>query len=309
MKQNSKEPMVSAVITTYNRADYLRKSLHSALSQSYENLEVIVVDDASTDGTHALLTDLERQEPRLRVIRRTVNSGLPAVARNEGSRAARGEYLAFLDSDDYWLPNKLDKQVAFMEGNPVCGLCHTYCQIEEPDGRHLYIRREKDMPQSGDLYRDMLRGNFITTSSVMVRKHLFDAVGGFHESPDFQIGEDKLFFLNIMRLGPVGFLPEVLAVYRKHPNNICHSSDQVKKDMAGLFFYERFMEIPDYFRDRDDRKLVEDGYVRICSAASYRARKRGDFPVACRMARAGMRARPYSRRLLKQFILAKLCIQ
>lgn len=104
------EPLVSAIIATYNRADIVGEAIESILGQTYKNMEVLVVDDGSTDGTHEAL---RRFGNRIRVVRQE-NAG-PGAARNRGIEVARGELIAFLDSDDIWMPTKLERQVRLLE--------------------------------------------------------------------------------------------------------------------------------------------------------------------------------------------------
>lgn len=268
-------PKVSVVICSYNRAKRLGKAVQSVLEQEYEPFELIVVDDTSTDETPDVLARFSG-DSRLRVIRRAVNSGLPSVARNEGSHAARGTYLAFLDSDDYWLPGKLRKQVEAMDAHPAWGLCHTFCRIEEPDGRQIYIRNQQDMPRDGDLYRALLQGCFITTSSVMVRRKLFERVGGFPEDEKWRIGEDRCFFLRVAASAEIGFVPEPLAVYCKHDDNICSAAD-LKQHVQFLLENERRMIRPPFARNAGDRRAVRGACLTLCDDASYRLRRAGDF--------------------------------
>ncbi|HXG29201.1 MAG TPA: glycosyltransferase family 2 protein [Nevskiales bacterium] len=173
-------PTVSVILPTYNRASTLRRAITSVLSQdTTAPLELIVVDDNSTDGTADVVAAI--QDERLHYIRRTTNGGASA-ARNAGIMAARGRYIAFIDSDDEWLPFKLEKQLAALDaagtdiGMVVCGLIRwdkrQAVYLPPPDRRR---QRERN------LKREIIRQNFALTSCWLVRREFFDRVGPFDE--------------------------------------------------------------------------------------------------------------------------------
>ena len=114
------EPLVTVVIPTYNRADYIAETIESVLSQTYRNIEVIVIDDGSTDGTAQVVAPFI---PRVSYVQQ--ENAERGASRNHGLRLARGKYVAFLDSDDVWLPTKVADDVAYLEARPDVGLIHT----------------------------------------------------------------------------------------------------------------------------------------------------------------------------------------
>jgi glycosyltransferase involved in cell wall biosynthesis len=297
-------PIASVCICVYNRERYIRSCIESVLAQEFSAYEVVIVDDASTDDTANILASFSHH-PGIRIITRNETSGLPAVARNQACRAARGKYLAFLDSDDYWLPGKLDKQVAFMEAHPECGMSHTFCRLEESDGRQLYIRRETDMPRGSDLFRTLLRGNFITTSTVMMRRDLFEQLGGFAEGPDYRMGEDRHLYLRLARMAEIGFVDEVLAVYRKHDDNISGAGKLIDHHVAILRAYRHhYLEERDLIKGFGERRIARETYANISYDAAYHARKKKNFSLARRIAADGWMYYPSHLRLLRQFVLS-----
>ena len=200
-------PLVSVVIPTYNRAQLLQEAAASVLAQSYRPLELIVVDDGSTDATEAAAAALARR-PEVRVLRQA-HTGMPGQARNAGARLARGEYLAFLDSDDLWLPQKLALQVAAARaaGGQIS---HT---------RERWVRRGRVISQrsqrhrrSGDLFADSLRKCVIGPSTVLLRRALFEAAGGFRE--DLEIAEDYELWLRLTARCRVGYVAQELVIKR-----------------------------------------------------------------------------------------------
>jgi glycosyltransferase involved in cell wall biosynthesis len=208
------EPLVSVVVPTYNAGAYLPGALDSVLAQDYPHLEVIVVDDGSTDGTtHAVAPYVERgvrflQQP---------NAGAGA-ARDAGVRAATGPLVAFLDSDDAWMPGKLTQQVAHIARCPSIGLvAGAYHQTDERGAPIATV----PVPNVAcdDLFDALLVRNCINTSTVVTRKDILDAVGGFGRRP---LGQDWDTWLRIARCAPIGFVTDVVAHRRAHPTSLSH---------------------------------------------------------------------------------------
>ncbi len=177
-------PLVSVIIPTRNRASLLSVAVRSALDQTLRELEVLVVDDASEDRTAEVVAGIS--DPRLRSLRQPTRSG-GAAARNAGIRASRGQYVAFLDDDDEWLPEKLELQLAlFADAAPEIGVVYSsYLVVELETGR---VIGRKIAEKRGDLARDLLVRNCIGgTPSVVVRRSLLERVGLFDERlPSFQ---------------------------------------------------------------------------------------------------------------------------
>ncbi|MBI4355948.1 MAG: glycosyltransferase [Candidatus Omnitrophica bacterium] len=212
-------PKVSVVVPTYNRAHLIPEALESIWAQTYRDLEVIVVDDGSTDDTREILRPWW---PRLRYIYQP-NQGC-AAARNRGISLARGTYVAFLDSDDRWLPDKLAQQVAWLEAHSKAGLVYSrlWRYVLGRDAEREICPRE--LPAT---FLDVLRGSgFIPTSTVMVRRRCLEAVGLFDVS--LPVAEDWDLWLRIARRYPIAALPAVLAEHREHATNIT-------KDLAKVY--------------------------------------------------------------------------
>lgn len=165
------EPLVSVVIPAYNRADLIDHTIKSALSQSWQNLEIIVVDDASMDDTRAVVQAIA--DPRVRYICLEKNSG-PSTARNTGVEQARGHFISFLDSDDEWRPEKMARQVAALvqQTNPDNVVCYTQALIVQNDGTRLLPTREKRTDESVGDYVICGSHGLIHTSSLMLSRTL-----------------------------------------------------------------------------------------------------------------------------------------
>jgi glycosyltransferase involved in cell wall biosynthesis len=177
----SSAPLVSVVMPVYNGARYLRQALESALTQTYRPLEIVVVDDGSTDDTPALLAEFG---DKIRSIRQQ-NSG-SAAARNAALRAARGELIAFLDADDLWLPRKLAVQVDYLRDHPEVDLVATrWLTLTEgtpaapKEAPEQETRVEIDAENSGWLYNELLIDCVVHTTTVVMRRKLVDEIGIF----------------------------------------------------------------------------------------------------------------------------------
>ena len=177
-QSSEKNPLVSIIIPTYNRAHLIGRAIETALGQAYQNIEIIVIDDASSDETSKEMDKLK--DERIKYIRHINNKG-PAAARTTGIRAARGTYIAFLDSDDEWLPEKLEKQIKIMEGtSPEVGVIYTGCR-RIMKGKEYYIPNSKIRKKEGYIFNTVLRFYMIYMSSVVIKSDVFRSVGLFDE--------------------------------------------------------------------------------------------------------------------------------
>ncbi len=216
-------PLVSVVIGTYNRADYLLKAILSVLSQTLQDFEIVVVDDASPDHTSKVIHDL--QEKRIHYIRHDVNKGIAAV-RNTGLLHSSGKYIAYLDDDDEWLPQKLQVQVDQMENQPAnVGLTYSgFFTINRSTGERV---GEFSPMKIGEIVNRAMVTNWIGTTSVpLIRKYCFDVVGHFDERLSF--GEDWDMFNRILKEFDFEFTKEKLVNY------YVHDKPQLTKNSPGI---------------------------------------------------------------------------
>lgn len=170
MNKLAGEPLISVIIPSYNRADIISRAIDSVIKQSYKNLEIVIVDDASKDNTEEVIRAIG--EPRIRYIRHQTNGGADK-ARNTGVAAATGEYVAFLDSDDVWLPNKIELQLAAIQNHPEAEKAVCYTQVKDDRGDKVFIQpsRGKNEAESLADYLFVNRG-FIQTSTVMIPRYM-----------------------------------------------------------------------------------------------------------------------------------------
>ena len=226
------KPIVSVVIPTFNRAHLITRALRSVLAQTFAEWEIVVVDDGSDDDTEAVIHSL--QDSRIRYCRQPENRGQSA-ARNRGMREARGEFIAFLDSDDEWLPRKLELQVArFRELPDTVGLIHTGVETLT-DGAPPAVFTPS---LRGNLYPQLLERNVLHgTSSVMIRKSVVDRIGFFDER--FPAIEDYDYWLRVSACYEIDFVAAPLLRYYDPPNPGRMSRAIPKNLRARELFYRK----------------------------------------------------------------------
>jgi glycosyltransferase involved in cell wall biosynthesis len=223
-QDNSQETqLVSIVIPTFNHAHYLGRALASVSDQTYEKWEAIVVDNHSTDNTEEIVASFS--DPRI-VLLKTHNNGVIAVSRNMGIRAAKGAWIAFLDSDDWWTPNKL--KVCMEYARPSTDLIYHDLAISY-DRSSLFDKQTISSWQvRRPIVKDLLlRGNAIATSSVVVKKQLLEQINGMNVDPNMIAAEDYNTWLRIAEITDgFKYIPRNLGFYRQHGNGMS------QKDMS-----------------------------------------------------------------------------
>lgn len=200
--------LISVVIPAYNAEKTIGKAIQSAIGQTYSDIEVIIIDDCSQDGTVKIVADYAKKDDRIRVLQNLTNKGV-AFSRNRGVKVARGNWIAFLDSDDRWDMSKLEKQAALLEQNPSCSLCYTGSAFENSEG--IRCNYTLHVPEKMK-YHDLLKQNLISCSSVLVKKEVLIK---FPMKSDPKIHEDMATWLKILKDGAeaVG-IDEPLLIYR-----------------------------------------------------------------------------------------------
>lgn len=209
-------PQVSVVIPTYNRRELLLRSVTSVLEQEFDDFELIVVDDASTDGTNEYLLRLGTEDSRLRPLLLDRHLGAPGAVRNRGMEVARAPLVAFLDSDDRWLPEKLRLQVHFHRGAGV-RLTHTR-EIWIREGR-IVSQKGQNHRREGDVFADALKKCIIGPSTAVLDRDLLLEHNGFDES--LEVAEDYELWLRITARERVGYLDrELTEKYAGHGDQL-----------------------------------------------------------------------------------------
>jgi len=209
-------PKVSVVIGSYNCEKFIHETVQSVIDQTFRDWELIIVDDCSTDNTCQEISRIK--DERIKLIRLDSNSGLPAAPRNVGIKNAKGDYIAFLDHDDIWLPEKLERQVAFLEKNKDIFLSYTKCIIQK-DGKQLKTNPQK--PKAGRIFKDLfLNSNFIDVMTVMIRNRREDNFYFFDEDRCLAAVEDYALWLEISLKEKISFIDQSLSIYRVHPGGL-----------------------------------------------------------------------------------------
>lgn len=209
-------PLVSVIIPCYNSAEHIEETLESVRAQTMPDLEMLVVDDCSSDGSAEVVQRVAARDSRVRLLRQPTNQGV-ARARNRALDQARGRYIAYLDSDDLWAPEKLERQIAFMAKCGI-GACFTSYETIEQDGAH---RNFVHVPRS-ITYRQFLKNTVTCSHSLLFDTYCVDR--SLLVMPDIRRGQDFATWVQVMKAGHTFFgLDEPLAKYRKCPGSLSSS--------------------------------------------------------------------------------------
>lgn len=231
-------PLVSIIIPAYNSSAFVADAIRSAINQDYESREIIVVDDGSTDSTPAILKYFADQE-QIRVVTQ-INAGAGA-ARNHGLKHANGTYIAFLDSDDFWVPGKLRFQIEYLEEKPKVGAVSSKWLLWHADAGGRFLLPElspvnkpfSTVPEdSGWIYTKLLLDCRLLTSTLVLRRSVVEQVGGFDE--DLARGQDYDYWLRLSRLSEIHKLDRELVLYRIHADNIAVKYPNVNYELTVL---------------------------------------------------------------------------
>lgn len=262
-------PTVSVIIPTYNRAHLIVEALESVFAQTYADFEVIVVDDGSTDDTEEILAPYR---DRIRYIKQE-NAGVSA-ARNHGIFEAKGEYIAFLDSDDIWFPEKLEKQMRFFENHPNCSfLCSDFLRgtslSDNPQPQHSRFRSTSILR-----FEDFGEGNYVTTPSVLAKKAVFYKAGLFDSS--IRVSEDYDLWIRIAHDFECWFDEEPLCFTRDHDGrtvfNLNKFTDSIKVyDLQCDRWCDESEKVLEKFRDRQ---------LQLVISLAYGFRKKQDYRMS-----------------------------
>lgn len=231
----SPNELVSVIIPTYNRANLIQQSVKSVLNQTYNNFEIIIIDDGSSDNTEEVINKLN--DNRIRYIKHAVNKGASA-ARNTGIREAKGKYIAFQDSDDHWLPDKLEKQVKRIENTPdhVGAVFGGYWIIGKGNEKRYF---PEQVIKDGNIFHTLLKGNVVGMPVVMIKKICFDKVGYFNET--LPALEDWELLLRISRDYEFLYINEPLVTVYETENSISmHMENTVE---AWTFIFNKYYDV------------------------------------------------------------------
>ncbi len=282
---DGKPPALSIVIPAYNVAPYVRQAVESALDQTFTDIEVIVVDDGSTDGTDAVLTDIEkaRADPRLRIVRQP-NAGLSG-ARNTGVAASRGKLIGFLDGDDAWLPEKAARHVAAMRADPGIGLSFSHSAYMTEAGKRTgqMLLAEKSSPGLHDMIRRNQVGN---GSSAVVRRACLVAAGPFNT--DLRACEDYEMWCRMLdkTCCRAELVPEPLTLYRMRHASLSYDHDKFvgQAEAAMRLLRASMPHVP--------KQVFDAGQAQHYRIAAWKAATSGASAVSARLLVKTVRVQP-----------------
>lgn len=274
-------PEVSVVIPAFNAEKTIGETLASVLGQTFEDWELVVVDDGSRDGTAAVVHAID--DERIKLV--SIANGGVARARNRGIADARGEMVALLDADDVWLPTKLERQVALMKTRPDLGMCFTAAtRVSSDTGRtsEMPARDYADFCEALLLYSVIVPA---ACSSIVARRRLVIQAGGF--DPAFSQTADWDFCLRMSRLTPFASVPEALVRYRTHPGNMSSDISLLERDTFAVL--DKVFADPKFAQYLPLRARIYSNHWMICSGSYLHARH---YASAARCLTRGLQTYP-----------------
>jgi glycosyltransferase involved in cell wall biosynthesis len=279
-------PLVTVVIPTWNRERLVEQAIASVVAQTYKNWELFVVDDGSTDDTVGRLTGLAL--PNVHVVRST-HLGHIGRLRNLGATAGHGEFIAFLDSDDLWRPQKLEKQLGALQ-NSGANWSYTEYGLFAENGLEIPLRSGKAPAISGHIVSALLKEETgVCSCTLLVRRRQFEVIGGFCEDHRMSYRDDADIALRLARASEAIAIPEQLTLVREHRGRLTRALDAPYEHSAVV--YEFFLK---YESNRELKRLARARWARCLSEAGAQHMEAGEYRDAaalfCRsLARGGLR--------------------
>lgn len=247
-------PKVSVLMPSFNYQRYLPAAISSVLSQSYSDLELIITDDCSTDGSREILEQWRRLDSRVIPVLHDVNHGL-AVARNSGLAVSSGQFVALCDADDLWLPDKLKTQMDCFKHQPELGVVYSDSAIIDGDGkltgqRFSSLFHRKGQITSGNLFEELCERNFLCVPTVILRREAMSYAGGFEEN--LRSLEDWVCWIKISRKHSFHYVDDTLVYYRIHGAGLSSNSKGMASNRvkALQFLLDSVPDIPPQVRSR-----------------------------------------------------------
>lgn len=254
--------LISVVVPVYNGAKYLTKTVESILAQDHENLELLLINDGSSDNSKELIESLASTEPRIKAF--TKDNGGVANARNFGIRQAKGDFIAFCDQDDLWLPSKLSKQLPLFS-NMKTGLVYTGAIADYV----LYGKQSKpnfDQKYRGEVFERLTQQNMFTCCTAMARKSFLEEVGGFDDDRALMGVDDWHLWLKLALVCEFDFVPEHLAIHIFHGDN--YSLNDQKMHEAEIVCLNKIEAIASKYNKSANWPLIKQ-QLHIRYAKSY----------------------------------------
>jgi glycosyltransferase involved in cell wall biosynthesis len=239
------QPKVSVIIPCYNAEDTLQASVESVISQTLGNFEILIINDGSTDKSAMLIQALALREPRIKVFHRN-NHGVSA-SRNFGVEVAKGEYIAFLDADDFWQKNKLSEHLKHFDSDAKIGVSYSKVGFLSHDAKPL-SQSSRVVKHTLTPQEMLVENHLCTSSNIMVRKIAFEQTGGFDESMSFAEDQEWLFRMAYQGQWEIRGISDILVYYRTQVNSLSASPE--KMEMGWLAFINKVKQYAPEFIDR-----------------------------------------------------------
>lgn len=283
------DSLVTVIITNYNYAEYIGLAIDSALGQSWNDIEVIVIDDGSSDESRGIIEERGRRDNRLRIYFQE-NSG-QAAATNRGILEARGEYIAFLDADDLWYPHKLSQQLPLFE-DPSIGVVYSAANIIDTNGKEYAFRPTRRLGKEENFLHSIVRENFIPFSSAVVRRDCFIKAGLLNSQ--YRVCTDYDLWLRLGKFYNFDAIEQPLIAYRARPDSLSGNPVEmfrVAREITEIFY----MQNP---------QLFNQTFIRHERIAAYSTRvhvfsKEGHAVQALASLWQLFRVAPFSRQFVK----------
>lgn len=274
LAQDKIKPVVTVVIPTYNRASLLVKAIGSVLSQTWPHLELIIADDGSTDHTKEMVMAI--RDARIKWLGMP-HSGHIGKVRNAGAAAGTGTWIAFLDSDDYWVPDKLERQLKTAR-ETGCRWCYGGFELVDETGKTIPPKAGRYKPLSGDITRSLLTHEATAIiCTLLVERNMFQQLEGFSTDERLRYRGDYEFVLRLSRKAEAVALPQCLARVLEHPGRVTHSIG---------YGYEKSVAPYDIFLEQEPdpalRKIAIEQRAWLLSEAAVRRAARSDYTTAFR---------------------------
>lgn len=251
------KPLVSIIIPIYNSSLYIAKALVSVLKQTYSNIEIIIVDDGSTDKTKDIIDEFIKKYPDKIHYIRIKHAGLLGVVRNQGLKVVKGEYVAFLDSDDRWVPKKLELQLNIFTKYPNIGLVSSNAHVRKNFGEkrtYLYFPRKK-INSGFKKIENLLIDNYIIVSSVMVKRSLIEQIGLFTKNPSLRAIEDYDLWLRLSTITKIYYISQPLVIY-------CDRKNSIRNEIPLTQHWKGMIYILDNFKKQLSTVIIKDSHLK-----------------------------------------------
>jgi glycosyltransferase involved in cell wall biosynthesis len=296
-------PRVSVLIPTYNCARFLGRAIDSALAQTYKDYEIIVVDDGSTDDTR----DVVAQYGSKVLYFFQHNQGL-SPARNLTLSKASGEFIAYLDADDMWYPQKLERQVAFLDTHPECGLVHSEVSVIDEADKVIHCRfnheTQRPVPQAYCIM-DLLRRCHIQILTVVERRDCLDRVGNFDGR--LFVAQDYLHWITVAMHGmAIGYLDEPLGMYRWRNDSLLSNQSRFFEDLVSIYDILLHEQSLEQRCGQEAAAIVSDQLYTVQRKLAYLERVQGRHTIARRHILRLIRQWPLRAELYLDFL--KACV-